>query len=45
MMGVAPFVNQVGSKRQTLSLKGSAIRDHRIEGVRFMHETGDGDTH
>src|SRR5882672_4938214 len=45
MMSVSPFVDQVGAKHQTLSLKSGAIGDHRVEGVGFMHETGDGNAH
>jgi hypothetical protein len=44
-MGVLPLVHQRGPEDEALCREGSPIGDGRVEGVRFVHESGDGDAH
>ncbi len=45
VVGVAPFVEQVGAVRQALRDEGGAVGGQGVEGVRLVHEAGDGDAH
>src|SRR5262249_31668693 len=42
VVGVAPLVEQRRPERQALGGEGGTVGAHRVEGVRLVHKTGDG---